>query len=344
MYDLKKIFDMTRQERLNKYMCTALLLAITLIACNGRTSEASTIDTSIRIERFDQELPRYIQATDTSAITAFQAQYAPFFPVYCRHILGLNDSPDYREGLQFFLHNEAIARLYADVQTTFAADTTWVTQLSNAFARYERLFPGKRAPRLLTHVSGLNQSVITMDSLLSISLDCYLGADYPLYEQRYYEYERPLHKSCRIAIDAAEVWLRTHYPYQSERNALLDRMVYEGKILHILSLLFPESSEAELLGYTDAQIQWCRDNEGVIWHQIVSKKHLFNTESMLINKYIEPAPFVSVLHPEAPGKLGRRVGWQIVKAYLESAKESPAQLLETTDNAGAILSKSKYNG
>lgn len=193
-------------------------------------------------------------------------------------------------------------------------------------------------------MSGLNQSIVTVDSLLSISLDCYLGADYPLYEQRYYIYERGLHESDRIAYDALEVWLRTRYPYESKRNALLDRMVYEGKILYALASIFPEADEYRLLGYTDEQAQWCQTNEAEIWHQVVSKKHLFNTESMLIHKYVEPAPFVAVLHQDSPGRLGRWIGYQIVKRYAQEKKKSAAELLASPDDAGEILAESKYNG
>ena len=161
-----------------------------------------------------------------------------------------------------------------------------------------------------------------------------MGENYPLYEQRYYNYERNLHESDRIPIDVVEVWLRTLYPYQSQRNALLDRMIYEGKILYCLSRIFPRINEYVLLGYSDKQAQWCKENEAEIWKQLIGKKHLFNTESMLINKYIEPAPFVSVLHQDAPGRLGRWIGLQIIKAYANEKKKEAIEIIETTDNGG----------
>ncbi len=337
---------MTQSGKISRYAIAISLLAIYFIACNGKASGAAglRIDSAITIERFDRELSSYVYEADTSEAAIFRDKYAPFFPIYCRHILGLGDAPSFQEGLKMFFTNEAVSRLYADTETKFATDTAWFHEVQNAFHRYGELFPRQGQPRILTHISGLNQSIVTVDSLLSISLDCYLGADYPLYEQRYYLYERPLHESDRIAIDATEVWLRTLYPYQSKRNALLDRMVYEGKILYALSLIFPRSDSFGLLGYTQAQSQWCETNESEIWRQIIAKKHLFNTESMLINKYIEPAPFVSALHQDSPGRLGRWVGFQIVDAYVKKKGISIVELLEASDNAGEILSESKYNG
>lgn len=337
---------MIRHLKQNSYAMAICLLTAAFIACNGKASEARSSVTRhpVTIERFDRELPAYVQQTDTAAAAGFREKYAPFFSVYCRQILGLGDAPDFREGLNLFLTHEAITQLYADTESHFASDTAWIAALQQGFDRYSELFPQAPRPRLLTHVSGLNQSIVTVDSLLSISLDCYLGADYPLYEQRYYIYERGLHESDRIAYDALEVWLRTRYPYESKRNALLDRMVYEGKILYALASIFPEADEYRLLGYTDEQAQWCQTNEAEIWHQVVSKKHLFNTESMLIHKYVEPAPFVAVLHQDSPGRLGRWIGYQIVKRYAQEKKKSAAELLASPDDAGEILAESKYNG
>ncbi len=328
---------------IHRYLATALLLIGSFTSCNNGESRAETIASPIVIERFDLALPTYVIESDSIAIADFQAQYAPFFPIYCQRILGLGDAPNYQEGLKLFTTNEAVAKLYADTQAKFSTDSIWQHQLQNTFARFAEQFPGQSVPRLLTHVSGLNQSVVTVDTLLSISLDCYLGKDYSLYAQRYYEYELPLHESNRMTMDATEVWLRTCYPYQSERNALLDRMVYEGKILLALSHLFPDNDVFQLLGYTAEQTQWCQANEGEAWKQIISRKHLFNTETMLIHKYIEPAPFVSALHNEAPGRLGRWVGYQIVSQYARLAKQSAQQLLATPDNAGEILAQSKYS-
>ena len=109
----------------------------------------------------------------------------------------------------------------------------------------------------------------------------FCGANNSLYlRNAFCNYERNLHESDRIPIDVIEVWLRTLYPYQSQRNALLDRMIYEGKILYCLSQIFPRTNEYVLLGYSDKQAQWCKENEAEIWKQLIGKKHLFNTESM----------------------------------------------------------------
>ena len=199
---------MIQPEKTSKYAVVVSLLTLCFIACNGKASEISNHSSNpiVTIERFDKELPSYVQETDSAKIFLFIDKYTPFFPVYCRHILGLGDAPSFQKGLKMFLSNEAISQLYADTETKFSNDTVWITELQNAFLRYNELFAPQKRPRILTHISGLNQSIVTIDTtLLSVSLDCYLGENYPLYEQRYYNYERNLHESDRIPIDGNAV-------------------------------------------------------------------------------------------------------------------------------------------
>ena len=44
------------------------------------------------------------------------------------------------------------------------------------------------------------------------------------------------------------------------------------------------------------------------------------------------------------GRLGRWIGYQIVKRYAQEKKKSAAELLASPDDAGEILAESKYNG
>ncbi|MCD7849188.1 MAG: hypothetical protein LUH63_05295 [Parabacteroides sp.] len=49
------------------------------------------------------------------------------------------------------------------------------------------------------HVSGFNQNVLVGDSLLSISIDKYLGEEYPLYQEFFYDFQSRLMTPGHIA-------------------------------------------------------------------------------------------------------------------------------------------------
>ena len=82
---------MIQPEKTSKYAVVVSLLTLCFIACNGKASEISNHSSNpiVTIERFDKELPSYVQETDSAKIFLFIDKYTPFFPVYCRHILGL---------------------------------------------------------------------------------------------------------------------------------------------------------------------------------------------------------------------------------------------------------------
>ena len=105
-------------------------------------------------------------------------------------------------------------------------------------------------------MSGLNQSIITTDSIISISLDHYLGASYPGYQNIYNPYQLPTKERSRIPVEVMQVLLYTQYPQENENKTLLDEMVYEGFILYTLQQLFPQKDIGEILGYSDNNISW----------------------------------------------------------------------------------------
>ncbi len=126
----------------------------------------------------------------------------------------------------------------------------------------------------------------------------------------------------------------------SER--LLEQIIYHGKIMYILSELLQGYNEENIIGYDTKQIKWCQKYEKEIWTLIVEQKHLFSSDLMLINKYINPAPFTTPVSQESPGKLGVWVGWQIVKSYMKNNSKTDLKTLFFNADAASILEKSAY--
>ena len=213
-------------------------LIICIIGCiwgckNGKNGSISGTK-SIVLERFDQDLQKFISGNITDS-AQFIKEYSDFFPIYCYGILNLtqNNSQDSlysKTGLNNFFSNSAIKKLYKDTESEFKTTDDIESGLSDAFSRYSLLFPQAYLPRVLTHVSGLNQSIITTDSILSISLDHYLGASYAGYQNIYYPYQLLTKERSRIPVDVMQVLLYTQYPQENENKTLLDEMIYEAII------------------------------------------------------------------------------------------------------------------
>jgi hypothetical protein len=231
-------------------------------------------------------------------------------------------------------------RLYQDALATFDHVATVEKDLSLAFGYLQNNFPSMQIPAVYMHISGFQQNVWVDDSLLSISTDKYLGADYPLYKTYFYACERRKMDPLYIVPDYFTAWIMSEYPFQGDDRILLDRMIYEGKIKYLVHEAIPELIPEVLMGYTPEEYQWCRKNEKILWEEIIQRKHLYTPDHVTTSKYFYAVPlqFISEL---APGNLGTWVGWQIVSQYMDRNRVTPEQLMNNT-NAQDILTKSKY--
>ncbi len=95
--------------------------------------------------------------------------------------------------------------------------------------------------------------------------------------------------------------------------------------------------------YTQEEMDWAIANEEEMWKYFVERDLLYSTDSQLDRKFLDPAPFSKFgleLDNESPGRLGRFVGWQIVRAFMGKNEVGLRQLLDMP--ADEILKESNY--
>ena len=330
--------------KLSKFLPLYFVVILTLLSCSHSKSRLPLPDNVVPLQvfRFDSLICEYVATTDTLLQKEIIDEAGDFWNVYNFHLLRLHDSPAFLHGLSAFVNDTIISRLISDAQCQYADMTQLEHELSYLSARYTLLFPDEPYPIYQSHISGLGLSVVTLDSVVSFSLDCYLGADYPIYPYRYHNYELAMHQPSRIQYDVAEVLLRNAYKAH-ERTTLLDAMIYEGIVAYGMSCMTDTDSIATILAFSPQQILWCENNEELIWKNIVENGHLFSSDNMLINKYIQPSPFASPLTQDAPGRVGRWIGFRIVSEYADKCKVSPYDLLHDSIAYSEILRLSGYD-
>jgi hypothetical protein len=128
----------------------------------------------------------------------------------------------------------------------------------------------------------------------------------------------------------------------SNENRLLDNIVYRGKVMYLLSVFMPNEKPEILIGYSPDQWSWCKKYEKSVWTSIIDQKHLFSTDLMLINKYMNDAPFTSTVSQESPGRLGTFIGWQIVKSYMDKNNKIGLKDLMNEADSQKLLENSGY--
>ena len=330
-----------------------ILLTITALfvfGCNfnkqeKRKADLSGIDFEVKIERFDKDFWSLKDSKNQKAdLEKLFEKYPEFAPLYFIHILVLGENiDDIAEILPDFFAHKDVNELYPDALKKFDNVKDLEKQLTDAFRRGKYFFPKVPTPKILMHISGLNQSIVVDENLISISIDNYLGEKYPLYGQiGIYNYLTQNMRREKVASDYIFAWLSTEFPYFSEQDKLLDEIIYKGKILYITSLLMKNETEENLIGYTPEQWQWCINYEKDMWQTLIENKYLFSNDFHLRKKMVEDAPFTQPFTQESPGRAGIFVGYRIVESYMQkNADVSPYELMLNADAQG-ILERSGY--
>jgi hypothetical protein len=321
-----------------------VLLAL-LVLCSGCRGGGNAFASAepVRINRYDKALLRLIESDNDVAIQGeLLCDYPEMMEIAGKGILDMQtpEMTQICDRLMDYYSEPTLLGLYRDAVAKFDSVAGIEQQLGSAFAYLQAYLPSHPVPRIYMHVSGLGRNVLVADDLLSISIDKYMGADYPLYRNFIDDFRREKMQPARVAPDYLAGWLLSEYPFTGKESVLLDRMVYEGKIRYLISQALPDLPPHILMGWTEEAYAWCRRNEAAIWKTIIERKHLYTPDLITTRRYIEDAP-ATFLADEAPGSLGVWIGLQMVRRYVKETGASPEQLMRETD-AQNILTQSKY--
>jgi len=337
-----------------KYLFPLFFFFVTLIpslySCNGYSGKASLLqennnDSQIQIIRFDSDLYNFLKTNgDSENEDSLKSKYQDFLRAFGSVAINNSDynDPSFFKSLKTYFSNETLLKIYKDEQVTFQNIESLEKQLSSANNLIRQYFEGKELPTLSMHVSGFKANTIMLQNLISISADKYLGSEYSGYNDFFEDYVRIQMKPEIMVRDFLKAWIISELPASNKRKDLLSEMINQGKILYSLQLLLPDWSEADLIGYTGEQLKWSENNEKEIWKKTLTNNYLFSTDHMTIIKYMDEAPYTSLISPESPGRLGAWIGWQIIKKYAENTKSDITSIMKENDCQN-ILKASKYN-
>lgn len=315
-----------------KYFFIITGFACCLIACNENDkleNKINAIPINIELNRFDLEFAR----ANPNDIAQLKNKYPYLFPKqYPDSIWQAKLTDTLQLALQH--HTDSVFKNF---------DSTFL-ELESLFKHINYYFPKYQVPTLVTLISEVDyrNRVVLSDSLLLIGLDNYLGNNHKFYAGMANYISKTLDKQY-LTSDVASAFTKKINPYPRNRT-FLSRMVHYGKELYVKDRLLPNNKEYQKIGYTIEEIEWAISNEEQVWRFFVENELLYSTDSKLDQRFLDLAPFSKFgleLDTESPGRLGRYIGWQIVRSYAEKNKD--ATLIELLDlPADELFKKSNY--
>ncbi len=315
-------------------MKNALLLfsfLFVLIGCATKSNEEKEIEkipVNIEVLRFDKVFGN-ATAADLSEL---KKSYPMFFPEIYHDSIWVQKIEDTLQ-----------QQLTTEVAKKYPSETKLKEDVELLFQHIKYYFPQVNIPNIVTSTSDVDyrNKIIASDSLLIIALDTYLGKDHYFYEG-IPKYVRKNMNEEMIVSDVADVYAQQFTPRPQKRN-FLAQMIYYGKMLYLKDLWMTQVEDQIKIGYSKEEYSWVQENEIEIWRNFVENEYLFSTNAKLASRFINPAPFSKFyleIDNQSPGRVGRYIGWQIVKSYMEKNDVSLQYML--TQNAEEIFNKSKY--
>jgi len=337
-----------------------LSLTIFLFACNNKKSDApdvSNIKVDVKLERFDRDF----FAIDTNNISAeldkLYNKYPSLTPIFLQNVLGL-DSAATIPGVRSFISTTKKSDLFTTVNNVFKNTNALEQDFKNAFQYVKYYFPAYKLPGNIITIAGPVDAMAQSESgptpnfltpdFLGISLQFYLGKNFPLYSEPFFiENVAPEFRSRRfskeyIIGDAMQLIVNDIFPSKNGGKPLVEQMVEKGKSWYLLDKFLPTTPDSVKTGYTQQQLNWCNENEGLIWGYIIKNEDLYSLTPSVIQTYIGEGPFTQGFSQElSPGNLGQWLGWQIIKKFVsKNPNMKPEEVMNT--EAKKILDEAKY--
>ena len=320
---------------MKKFLGFCILIILFSCKKSGHSNEPVKPTHTITINRFDQ--------------TFFKTGSSPdslFLDLYANQIMKVGEpgTPLFNQFDSIFRTDNQMRQIYKDCQNVFKDVKPIEHKLTKAFHLLNYYFPDIPYPKVYMHISGFGESIVSAPGILSASIDKYLGTDYELYKTLYNPYQTQRMYPKKIVADYMSGWVRSEFTEEStvKQQRLLDYMIYEGKIVYLMTLILPDESMANISSFNKNQLDWCVKNEKNIWEAIMKLQHLYSADPLVISKYLRESPRTTFFPAKSPGRAVVWTGFRIVEKYMNKKQEVSVQELFKTD-AQTILSESLYH-
>jgi hypothetical protein len=329
---------------------------LVLIIIQGLTSckknhykvNTSAVTAKIEIKRLEKDLFTLNPDEIISKIPSLKQKYKGFlqFFSYVINTGDINDS-SFGDFLVRFCTDKQNNEVFALTMKMYPDIKQIEKELQEAFRHYLYYFPGKQIPGVFTCITGFNNSIITGDSVLGVSLDRYLGADCEYYPQlEIYKYMAARMTPKDIVPDCMFGWASSEWDFSTAKYAadnVLTEIIHNGKLKYFEKCMLPESTDELIFGFTSDQMKFCRNNEDQMWQYLIENDLLFKTDQFTIRKLTGEAPFTSFFTNESPGRAAVWLGFRIVESYMmKNPGVKLEELMNNTDVQG-LLEKAKYS-
>ena len=235
--------------------------------------------------------------------------------------------------------------LKTEVDSVFGDLSELKNELKKAFQYIKYYFPDFKVPQVYTAITafgsyGFGTDLIVDDEVIIIGLDYFLGegatyrpVDLPKYIRKRYTPDYLLASIVQL--------LSKKYIKSSKDNTILNDMIFYGKSYYFCSKVLPNAPDSIIAGYDAKETQIATHYQKEIWSHFIEKGLFYKTNYFVRTKYVQERPQTFEISSVCPGRIGRWLGWLLVKSYAERYAEMDMKNLLEKD-AKEILQNCAY--
>lgn len=225
------------QKYVKKIYHILVILAVVMLcsACEYKFKPNEDMSAApLSVLRYDRLESRYLTTGDFSALQQMNTDYPIETRTLVEKMLQLGTITDANISNRFlmFFQDSTLQALIADAEAEYANMEDINKQLKESFQRLNEWIPGLKQPAFYAQIGALDQSIVIGEHSVGISLDKYMGADYPLYKKFYNAQQRKTMSRNYIVPDCLTFYLVSIYPMKDfDNRPQLDRDLHMGKIM-----------------------------------------------------------------------------------------------------------------
>lgn len=324
---------------------TLLLILLVMTSCGTKPPNVDHVKVDFKLVPFYEDLFSINPDSLAKETPRLVNHYGPFFEAYSMRVIGAGSPNEegFEDKMKLFLEYPPNREVLDSCRKTFANLDPLRKEINKGFQYYRYYFPEKPIPDVYLHISGFNQSILVDSSWVSVSIEKYLGKDCIFYEWLTIPvYLRQKMTPEKVAPDILKAIAMTEFVYNDSVDNLMTQMVYQGTIQYFLKQVMPLLPDELLLDFTPEQMAWCRQYEATMWSSIVERKHLFNNDRMVIQKYVGESPFSYYFGQDSPGRTGIFIGYRIVESFMDRNPRVTLKELMSIRDYNSIFSRAAY--
>ena len=231
---------LTKENFLVRKFCLFLLL--TLVALTGCQLQVRPYDEQhqqddVVLYRYDRVESQYLTLADFAALHQMRTDYPQQTRTLIENVLQLGQVNDPEINIKFlrFFSDSTLQQMINDVQEQFTNLDDLNNELTEAFRNLKEEVPSVEMPQVYAQIGSFDQSIIVGNKTLGISLDKYLGADYPFYREHYTDEQRKMMTRSMITPDCLGFYLLSLFPSPDQQATQAARDWHRGKIQWVVN-------------------------------------------------------------------------------------------------------------